>query len=227
VALAVRHDGLAGEDGHAEEVLSHDRPRHGPDIIFFWVARMIMAGYEWMGEMPFRNVYFTGIIRDKQGRKMSKSLGNSPDPLDLIGKYGADALRFGIMRSAPQGQDLLFDEQSVELGRNFCNKLWNACRFRQMQSQSAASVSLATDAERQQDAGGTLSDTFEGEIRTELLTSDDKWILLRLDTAIREVTDALSNYKFNEAANTLYRFFWSEYCDWYRGIDEGRSVTGE
>ena len=85
-----------------------------------------------MDEMPFRNVYFTGIIRDKQGRKMSKSLGNSPDPLDLIAKYGADALRFGVMRTAPLGQDILFDEQNVELGRNFCNKLWNACRFRQM-----------------------------------------------------------------------------------------------
>ncbi|HTD65363.1 MAG TPA: valine--tRNA ligase [Candidatus Limnocylindria bacterium] len=173
----------------------------GPDIIFFWVARMIMAGYEWMGEMPFRNVYFTGIIRDKQGRKMSKSLGNSPDPLDLINTYGADALRFGIMRSAPQGQDLLFDEQSVELGRNFANKLWNACRFRQMQG--SAPVSGVPPAE------------FEDEIRTELLTSDDKWILLKLDQAIREVTDALNNYKFNEAANVLYRFFWSEYCDWY------------
>jgi valyl-tRNA synthetase len=145
-----------------------------------------------MGEMPFRNVYFTGIIRDKQGRKMSKSLGNSPDPLDLINQYGADALRFGIMRSAPQGQDLLFDEQSVELGRNFCNKLWNACRFRQMQ-------------------GGES----EGEINTGRLTSDDKWILLKLHAAITEVTDALNNYKFNEAANALYRFFWSEYCDWY------------
>ena len=113
----------------------------GPDIIFFWVARMIMAGYEYMGDpkfalpdaMPFQNVYFTGIIRDKQGRKMSKTLGNSPDPLVLIGQYGADALRFGTMRSAPLGQDVLFDEKDVELGRNFCNKLWNACRFRQMQ----------------------------------------------------------------------------------------------
>ena len=105
----------------------------GPDIIFFWVARMIMAGYEWKGDLPFRNVYFTGIIRDKKGRKMSKSLGNSPDPLELIAKYGADALRFGTMRSAPLGQDVLFDEKDVERGRNFCNKLWNACRFRQMQ----------------------------------------------------------------------------------------------
>ncbi len=164
----------------------------GPDIIFFWVARMIMAGYEFMDELPFKNVYFTGIIRDKQGRKMSKTLGNSPDPLDLIARYGADALRFGTMRSAPLGQDVLFDEKDVELGRNFCNKLWNACRFRQMQ-------------------GGET----EGEIAPALLTSDDKWILLRLDQAIREVTDALATYNFAVAVQTLHRFFWSEYCDWY------------
>ena len=167
----------------------------GPDIIFFWVARMIMAGYEFMGEMPFKNVYFTGIIRDKQGRKMSKSLGNSPDPLDLIAKYGADALRFGVMRSAPLGQDVLFDEQQVELGRNFCNKLWNACRFRQIV--------------------GSAEFPVEGEIDPKLLASDDKWILLKLDLAITELTEALANYKFNEAAQILYRFFWSEYCDWY------------
>jgi valyl-tRNA synthetase len=164
----------------------------GPDIIFFWVARMIMAGYEFMGDLPFQNVYFTGIIRDKQGRKMSKTLGNSPDPLVLIAQYGADALRFGTMRSAPLGQDVLFDEKDVELGRNFCNKLWNACRFRQMQ-------------------GGEV----QGEIERTLLTADDKWILLKLDAAIREVTMALNEYKFSEATTALYRFFWSEYCDWY------------
>ncbi|MGC3991833.1 MAG: valine--tRNA ligase [Chthoniobacteraceae bacterium] len=164
----------------------------GPDIIFFWVARMIMAGYEWMGELPFKNVYFTGIIRDKQGRKMSKSLGNSPDPLEIIAKYGADALRFGVMRSAPLGADVLFDEKNVELGRNFCTKLWNAARFRQMQ-------------------GGES----EGELNPALLTSDDKWILLRLDAAIREVSTALDEYRFSDAAQALYRFFWSEYCDWY------------
>jgi valyl-tRNA synthetase len=163
-----------------------------PDIIFFWVARMIMAGFEYMGEMPFRNVYFTGIIRDKQGRKMSKSLGNSPDPLDLIAKFGADALRFGVMRSAPLGADVAYDEKNVELGRNFCTKLWNAARFRQMQ-------------------GGTT----EGEIVPKLLTSDDKWILLRLDTAVRDVSRALDEYQFSEATQALYRFFWSEYCDWY------------
>jgi valyl-tRNA synthetase len=164
----------------------------GPDIIFFWVARMIMAGYEYMGDLPFRNVYFTGIIRDKQGRKMSKSLGNSPDPLDLIAKYGADALRFGVMRAAPLGQDILFDEQNVELGRNFCNKLWNACRFRQMQ-------------------GGDV----QGEIDVNKLRADDKWILLKLHAAIKELDTAFAEYKFNEATQTLYRFFYSEYCDWY------------
>ena len=164
----------------------------GPDIIFFWVARMIMAGYEWKGDLPFRNVYFTGIIRDKKGRKMSKSLGNSPDPLELIAKYGADALRFGTMRSAPQGLDVLFDEKDVELGRNFCNKLWNACRFRQMQ-------------------GGEI----EGEINPALLTSDDKWIMRRLDQAICEETTAFKAYRFTDATGALYRFFWSEFCDWY------------
>ena len=127
---------------------------------------------EFMGEPPFRHVYFTGIIRDKQGRKMSKTLGNSPDPLDLIARYGADALRFGTMRSAPLGLDILFDEQSVELGRNFCNKLWNACRFRQMQ-------------------GGDI----EAEINPALLTSDDRWILMRLDQAIREVTTAFAELR--------------------------------
>jgi valyl-tRNA synthetase len=190
----------------------------GPDIIFFWVARMIMAGYEFMGEpkfglpdaMPFRNVYFTGIIRDKQGRKMSKTLGNSPDPLELIAKYGSDALRFGTMRSAPLGQDVLFDEKDVELGRNFCNKLWNACRFRQMQ-------------------GGEV----QGEIERTLLSPDDKWILLKLDQAIHEVSNALNEYKFSEATASLYRFFWSEYCDWYVeaskavffGTDEARKAN--
>jgi valyl-tRNA synthetase len=187
----------------------------GPDIIFFWVARMIMAGYEFMGEpkfglpdaMPFRNVYFTGIIRDKQGRKMSKSLGNSPDPLDLIAKFGADALRFGTMRSAPLGQDILFDEQNVELGRNFCNKLWNACRFRQMVGGTGVSPVVS----------GVSPETFEvqAEIDPKLLTSDDKWILLKLDQAIREMNTAFAEYKFSDATATLYRFFWSEYCDWY------------
>ena len=189
----------------------------GPDIIFFWVARMIMAGYEFMGELPFKNVYFTGIIRDKQGRKMSKSLGNSPDPLDLIAKFGADALRFGVMRAAPLGQDILFDEQNVELGRNFCNKLWNACRFRQMQDGGDASSPARAEGGAGTFCDGGVAATFEvqGEIERTLLSSDDKWILLKLDAAIREVTIALNEYKFSDATATLYRFFWSEYCDWY------------
>jgi valyl-tRNA synthetase len=164
----------------------------GPDILFFWVARMVMAGLEFTGKIPFSHVYLTGIVRDKSGRKMSKSLGNSPDPLDLISKYSADALRFGVMRSAPLGQDVLFDEQHVEQGRNFCTKLWNACRYRQMQA---------------------------GEVQAEIdparLTIDDKWMLIRLDKAISEISDSLAEYKFNEATSTLYRFFWSELCDWY------------
>jgi valyl-tRNA synthetase len=164
----------------------------GPDILFFWVARMVMAGLEYTGQTPFAHVYLTGIVRDKIGRKMSKSLGNSPDPLDLISKYSADALRFGVMRSAPLGQDVLFDEQHVELGRNFCTKLWNACRYRQMQ-------------------GGEV----QGEIDPSRLTSDDKWILLRLDQAISEISTALAEYKFNEATAAIYRLFWSEFCDWY------------
>jgi valyl-tRNA synthetase len=198
----------------------------GPDIIFFWVARMIMAGYEWMGEMPFKNVYFTGIIRDKQGRKMSKSLGNSPDPLELIAQYSADALRFGIMRSAPLGQDILFDEKNVELGRNFCTKLWNAARFRQMQAVEAAPPPLHPVSE-------APPPHIEAEINPSLLSSDDKWILLRLNLAIQEVTKALEEYRFSDATSTLYRFFWSEYCDWYveaskatlQGADEARKAN--
>ncbi len=188
----------------------------GPDIIFFWVARMIMAGFEWMGELPFKNVYFTGIIRDKQGRKMSKSLGNSPDPLELIASYSADALRFGIMRSAPLGQDICFDEKNVELGRNFCTKLWNAARFRQMQS-STGFQPVGSD-ER---VGNSFYGT-EAEINPALLSSDDKWILLRLNTAIAEVSTALEEYRFSDATATLYRFFWSEYCDWY--IEASKAV---
>jgi valyl-tRNA synthetase len=188
----------------------------GPDIIFFWVARMIMAGFEWMGELPFKNVYFTGIIRDKQGRKMSKSLGNSPDPLELIASYSADALRFGIMRSAPLGQDICFDEKNVELGRNFCTKLWNAARFRQMQSTSPLR------GEGSESRLGEAVYSTEAEISAALLSSDDKWILLRLNTAIAEVSTALEEYRFSDATATLYRFFWSEYCDWY--IEASKAV---
>jgi valyl-tRNA synthetase len=161
----------------------------GPDIIFFWVARMIMAGYEFKGEKPFANVYFTGIIRDAQGRKMSKSLGNSPDPLDLIAKYGADGLRFGLMLIAPQGQDILFDEKRCEVGRNFMNKLWNAARFIQMQR------------------------AMNPPARP--LNAHDHRALHELNEAISKVSEALDSYRFSEAAKELYDFVWGDFCDWY------------
>ncbi len=161
----------------------------GPDIIFFWVARMIMAGYEYTDAKPFSNVYFTGIIRDAQGRKMSKSLGNSPDPLDLIAKYGADGLRFGLMLIAPQGQDILFDEKRCEVGRNFMNKLWNAARFIQMQR-------AANPSSRPNNA-------------------HDYRILHELNGAIIKAGAALDEYRFNEAAKILYDFVWGDFCDWY------------
>ncbi len=163
----------------------------GPDIIFFWVARMIMAGLEYTGEVPFRDVFFTGIIRDKQGRKMSKSLGNSPDPLDLIAKVGADGLRFGLMRIAPQGQDIKFDESQVIEGRNFCNKFWNACRFRQLQ--------------------GPIDPDADPSTHTLSIFARD--LLARLDATITRIEDGYAAYRFNDVAQALYDFVWGEFCD--------------
>ena len=176
----------------------------GPDIIFFWVARMIIAGLEFKpGEtkktednIPFHQVFFTSIIRDRQGRKMSKSLGNSPDPLELIDKYGADGLRFGLMRIAPTGQDIRFDEKQIEEGRNFATKLWNVARFRQMQG--SASVPLASKPE----ACATLS-IFAVEV------------LARLNETIDAIESAYREYHFNMVAQHLYNFVWSDYCDWF------------
>jgi valyl-tRNA synthetase len=162
-----------------------------PDIIFFWVARMIMAGLEYQGTVPFDNVFFTGIIRDLQGRKMSKSLGNSPDPLDLIAKYGADGLRFGLMRIAPHGQDIRFDEKQIEEGRNFANKLWNACRFRQLQGPTTTALS-----------GDRLS-PYSARL------------LLRLNETIDRIETAYAGYLFTDVAQSLYEFVWSDFCDWY------------
>lgn len=179
----------------------------GPDIIFFWVARMIMAGFEWRKELPFRNVYFTGIVRDKLGRKMSKTLGNSPDPLDLISRYGADALRFGTMRSAPLGQDVLFDEKNVELGRNFCNKLWNAARFRQMSGPAADNSSI---------------DAIVSRIDPALCDADDHAVLDGLLRLVRGCSDALANYEFNAYTQQLYSFFWNDFCDWYVEVAKTR-----
>ena len=172
-----------------------------PDIIFFWVARMIIAGLEFKpgkserveDNIPFQDVYFTGLIRDKQGRKMSKSLGNSPDPLELIDKYGADGLRFGLMRIAPRGQDIRFDERQIEEGRNFATKLWNVARFRQMQGPSSA----------------------EPKIDTEQLSIYATEVLARLNETIDAVEAAYREYQFNTVAQRLYDFVWNDYCDWF------------
>ena len=200
----------------------------GPDIIFFWVARMIMAGYEFRDEKPFGNVFFTSIIRDKNGRKMSKSLGNSPDPLDIIAMYGADALRFSIMRIAPLGSDVRFvanmvkmdktkDGQpllescpQVEEGRNFANKLWNAARFRLMQSQERP-------YELREGGGVEFPPIVEpaAELDPAQLSIYDIDILAKLDQLGTDLDKAYESYRFNECAQLLYDFFWSGYCDWY------------
>ncbi len=192
----------------------------GPDIIFFWVARMIMAGLEFSGEpkksltadeikarIPFRDVYFTGIIRDLEGRKMSKSLGNSPDPLDLIREFGADGLRFGIMSIAPKGQDIRFSNERVVLGRNFCNKLWNACRFRQM-SGEVYEVSSVREL---------LSRVDPTQVDLQ-----DHSILGRLLDTVRLVDDAYAAYSFSGITQHIYSFFWSDFCDWYVEVSKGK-----
>jgi valyl-tRNA synthetase len=186
----------------------------GPDIIFFWVARMIMAALEFTrpGEpierrIPFRNVYFTGIIRDAQGRKMSKSLGNSPDPLDLIDTYGADGLRFGVISIAPQGQDIRFQEDRIEQGKNFCNKLWNACRFRQMSGPAGDNSSQQAILSR---------------ITPSKFDADDHAILERLLFATREVDRCFAAFEFSAAAQALYGFFWNDFCDWYVEVSKSK-----
>ncbi len=163
----------------------------GPDIIFFWVARMIMAGYEYEGKMPFKNVYFTGIVRDKIGRKMSKSLGNSPDPLGLIEKFGADGVRMGMMLSAPAGNDILFDEALCEQGRNFNNKIWNA--FRLVQGWSV-------DASIEQPESAKMA---------------IKWFGHKLNQTIAEVNDHFEKYRISDALMTVYKLFWDEFSSWY------------
>ena len=162
----------------------------GPDIIFFWVARMIMAGYEYMGDMPFRNVYFTGIVRDKIGRKMSKSLGNSPDPLELIEQFGADGVRMGMMLAAPAGNDILFDEALCEQGRNFNNKIWNA--FRLVKGWQVADIEQPEYA----------------KLATE-------WFDSMLAKTAEEVNDLFGKYRLSEALMAVYKLFWDEFSSWY------------
>lgn len=187
----------------------------GPDIIFFWVTRMIIASLEFNplqaqtleGAIPFKNVYFTGIIRDAKGQKMSKSLGNSPEPLDLIAKYGADGLRLGMISMAPQGTDIHFNEERLSLGRNFCNKLWNACRFRQM--------------------SGPMQDNTEDRLILKRLDPscmqpEDHFILKELLKTLESIDAAYTVYDFQLITQHLHRFFWSCFCDWYLELIKAR-----
>ena len=165
-----------------------------PDIIFFWVARMIIAGYEFTGEKPFSNVYFTGIVRDKIGRKMSKSLGNSPDPLELIDKFGADGVRMGLMLAAPAGNDIMYDDSLCEQGRNFCNKIWNAFRLVK---------------------GWETSETL---VQPEASRLGVDWMVARLNAALVEMDDLMGKFRISEALMVVYKLFWDEFSSWYLEI---------
>lgn len=185
----------------------------GFDIIFFWVARMIMAGLELYGDdkkqltdgeiaarIPFKDIFIHGLIRDNKGRKMSKTLGNSPDPLDLIEKFGADGLRFGIINIAPSGSDILFSEERIEIGRNFSNKLWNACRFRQMNGSVDANTSL---------------EAISSRLATSPLDGYSNWILSRMLETMREIEGQFAKFEMHQLTHTLYNFVWGDFCDWY------------
>ena len=178
----------------------------GPDILFFWVARMIMAGNEFMGDIPFRNVYLTGIVRDKLGRKMSKTLGNSPDPLDLISKYGADAVRLGMLLCSSAGNDILYDETQIEQGRNFCNKIWNAYRL---------IAGWKVDAQAKQPEAASVA---------------VEWFGSKLSQILEQVEDHFSKFRISDALMAIYKCFWDDFCAWYlevvkpaygAGIDKG------
>ena len=174
----------------------------GPDIIFFWVARMIMAGYEYLGDMPFKNVYFTGIVRDKIGRKMSKSLGNSPDPLELIERFGADGVRMGMMLSAPAGNDILFDDALCEQGRNFNNKIWNA--FRLVKGWEVADIA-----------------------QPEYAALATEWFESMLAKTAAEVDDLFSKYRLSEALMAVYKLFWDEFSSWYLEMVKPAYIDGK
>lgn len=176
-----------------------------PDIIFFWVARMIIAGLHFKGNIPFKDVYFTSVIRDVQGRKMSKSLGNSPDPLDVIKDYGSDALRFTVIYLAPLGQDVLFSVDKCELGRNFANKIWNAGRFLLMNAEN-----IKTDE--------TLLDKH--------IDFSDEWINSRFHQALSQLNDAMDKFEINNASKIIYSYVWNDFCDWYIELMKNRIYSG-
>ena len=172
-----------------------------PDIIFFWVARMIIAGMEFKKEIPFRDVYFTSVIRDDQGRRMSKSLGNSPDPLDVIDQYGADALRFSINFIAPMGQDVLFSVEKCEIGRNFANKIWNAGRYLMMNAQNIE---------------------IKEELKDEHIDFTDQWILSRFQKTLKLLKEAMDRFDVNGATKIIYSYVWNDYCNWYIELSKNR-----
>ena len=188
-----------GFENPENEDIKHFYPTNdlvtAPEIMFFWVARMIMAGYEWRGEKPFSNVYYTGIVRDKQRRKMSKSLGNSPDPLDLIAQFGADGVRMGMLLCSPAGNDILYDDSQVEQGRNFANKIWNAFR-------------LVKGWEVKPDTG------FSPEILSANQLSAD-WFAGRLSAALLDIEEKYKGYRLSEALMSIYKLIWDDYCAWY------------
>ncbi|MEJ5351602.1 MAG: valine--tRNA ligase [Melioribacteraceae bacterium] len=176
-----------------------------PDIIFFWVARMIIAGMHFMNEIPFKDVYFTSTVRDTQGRKMSKSLGNSPDPLDLINEYGADALRFTMTYISPLGQDVYFSNEMVEIGRNFANKIWNAGRFLLMNAQNIK---------------------IDLSLKDKYIDFTDRWIYSRFHKTIKEFTNAIDNFEVNSASKIIYSYVWNDFCDWYVELSKYRLYHG-
>ncbi|MFA5803066.1 MAG: valine--tRNA ligase [Melioribacteraceae bacterium] len=176
-----------------------------PDIIFFWVARMIIAGLYFMKEIPFKDVYFTSLVRDMQGRKMSKSLGNSPDPLDLIDEYGADALRFTMTYIAPLGQDVLFSSEMVEIGRNFANKMWNAGRFLLMNAQNIP---------------------LSPALKDKHIDFTDRWIMSRFQSTLKELNDAFDKFEVNNGSKIVYSYVWNDFCDWYIELAKNRLYQG-
>lgn len=183
-------DGFKDPEGEIKYYYPTNDLVTAPEILFFWVARMIMAGYEFKGELPFKNVYLTGIVRDKKGRKMSKSLGNSPDPIDLIEKYGADGVRVGMLFSSPAGNDLLFDEKLCEQGRNFSNKIWNAFRLIK---------------------GWQVDESISGESnRTSI-----EWINGRINESLTDLEDAFSKFRLSDALHVVYKLVWDDFCSWY------------
>ena len=171
-----------------------------PDIIFFWVARMVIAGIEYKQEIPFHDVYMHGVVRDEKGKKMSKSLGNSPDPIDIIDEYGADALRFTMIRLTPTGNDVLFSKEKCELGRNFANKIWNAARFLEMHKEKVGNI--------------------EQKQHNELL--EDKWINSRFNNTLKAAAAKIASFHPNEAVKVVYEFLWNDFCDWYIEMAKSR-----